>query len=484
MELTTLAQLGLTGAVAAASAYGLWKYAWLKKKHLIPSSLLLQESELAARFSKHPISDAVKFGKVKVPASSHFMVVGDSDAQLAGMATFFETRREAGDTLIVLDEQGMALERYFNEEFDFILNGKDARSVSWSPFSEVTEKWQVAGLVDAMLASHAREGVHHSVLDAAKLLCHVIIVHLMESNDLTVESFITLALGASLKELQSKLTDVKVHALLHTPASFVAARGVMADAINEYMTIRQKGLSFSVSEMLKAQHNGALFVTFDGDEGSKALALCILSQALTALLDLRGKIDASHKIWVIIPHAEGLLTTQVMKLLLSQGKSLNCFGVFGVNSITYPAASSFVANSWCLAYPGEVPEADRVSLALSGGFIENKEACVQVLGSLPQRHGVLLMAHNGSVSLGIYGTSPLRDPVVPAFELRDLVAEPYLAPKVVFTETIEDTETPAQPDLLQGMSVVKQLTPDEAFLKKMPKGSRILLRTADVGTMA
>lgn len=480
MELATLAQIGMVGVGSALSGYALWRYGWMKKRGLTPTSLLAQESELAARFGKKPLEASVRFGKIKVPADTHFLAVGDTEAQLASMGSFFRDRRAAGDTLLVLDLQGMALERYFDESSDFILNGKDARSVSWTPFSEVSETWQVEGLVNAILASHDREGVQAASVEGAKLLCSVIILHLMSKRDLTMESFITLALGASLKELQTKLTDARAHALLHTPVSFVAARGVLADAINEYMTVRQKGLSFSLTEMLKAQHNGALFVTYDGDEGSKALTLCVLHQVLTTLMNLRGKLDSNHKIWVIVPQAEGLISARVMEHMMLQGRSINCFGVLGVPALSCLPSAAYLSTTGCLVHPGNVDEANASVLAKLGGFQSDEAACMQVLGALPKQHGAILLRHGGETHLGLYGTSPLPEEVTVPFELRDMVSEPYLAPKIIFYESSEDVELPAQTDLLQGMGVVKQLTPDEAFLKKMPAGSRILLRMEDI----
>ncbi|MNR71399.1 Coupling protein TraD [compost metagenome] len=420
----------------------------------------------------------LELGDVPIPFDAepyHQMFAGSTGTgKSVAINAVLDQLRAANDTVILVDSGGEFLSKHFRADSDFVFNPFDERCVNWSPVLEMQGEWDA----EAMARSIVPDGVGDSKEwnGYAQTLVASVMRQLYLRGKMTLQDFLYYVQAASTAELKELLQGTSAAAQLSSEKTFGSIRTIAANYLTAYAYLPNAGQPFSVSEMIRAEHSGFLFVTYREDQldSLRSLIGCILDVASRAILSLSP--NPERRIWLVLDEFASIGKVQSIEAVATKArKNGGClllglqtvsqlrdrYGEFGAQTILSCLSTWLVLRcgdadtaEYMSKYIGDVEllrQARSSSVSDTGESTSHNDQQLtqrailpsQIQG-LPNLSGFLKLAGNYplcQVKLPIPTKS--RPVVTSAFEARDFEARPML--RLSPTQAAPAGSAPAKP---------------------------------------
>ncbi|MCC5611334.1 type IV secretion system DNA-binding domain-containing protein [Nostoc sp. CHAB 5834] len=437
--------------------------------------------EVSRAVFKKSKRNRLNFGGVPVPLDAepyHFLIAGATGTgKSVAINQILQELRAANDTVILVDSGGDFLARHFQKDTDFVFNPFDERCVNWSPLLEMHGEWDAEALARSIIPDAVGESKEWN--SYAQTFVSAVLRKLWTTNQLKLEDLLYYVLSAPTSELKTFLQGTAATAQMSSEKTFGSIRTIASNYLTAYSYLPGKGDAFSVTEMVRAEHSGFLFLTYRDDQldSLRSLLGCVLDVTTRAILSMPP--DPNRRVWLIIDEFASVGKVQSIEAVATKArKAGGClliglqsvsqlkdrYGEHGAQTILSCLSTWLVLRSpdadtaeYMSKYVGDV-ELVRQSRSLnvsetgdSQGRNEQQTTQRAVLPSqiqaLPNLHGYLKLAGGYplcEVKLETKGLKTVKNPA-PSFQMRDLKTAPLLdfnkregaAPTV-------DTSAPAQ----------------------------------------
>jgi hypothetical protein len=196
-----------------------------------------------------------------------------------------------------LDAGGAILAKNFNADSDFIFNPFDARSVAWSPVAELKGSVSAAALARSIIPG--RPGVDRLLEVQAQSLVAAVL-EATQSGPHPLRDFLYYTQFAPRHELQKLVEDSPAASCLRSAEVFDPVRKLISSFVSSFDTLPTNGLSFSLVEMIEAEHSGVLFVTATEVPAASLQPLVGSLVSLAALHVTAMAPSETRRIWLIL----------------------------------------------------------------------------------------------------------------------------------------------------------------------------------------
>ncbi|AOV17828.1 hypothetical protein BJI67_12890 [Acidihalobacter aeolianus] len=399
-----------------------------------------------------PRADRIQIGGVPVPPSLealHFLIAGSTGTgKSQAISANLDIIRGRGDRVIMADPGGQYMARWW-QPGDTILAPLDARSVRWSPFSEMRGQADADRVAKSIIpdvegGGDAAEWARHS-----QGLVGAVLERLLESGGATNERFVKLLTVAKSGEIEAIVEGLPAQTLFDTGAAKMlsSVRGIIGSALPAYRFLPPDAGAdaWSIRRWIEGG-SGWLWLPYR-DSQRAAMAPLIsawLGEVVSAILDLEPSRE--RRIWLVLDEVALLGKVQALSDALTNGRKYGLRAVLGLQSVAQLRQAygregatvllSCLSSQLILRSPD--PEtADTMSRALGEHQISREHSSHGPSGSstsehvvieravlpselqcLPDRVGYLKLAGDyplAKVSIGITH----KEPAVPSFIPRD-----------------------------------------------------------------
>jgi hypothetical protein len=340
----------LLGAGAHLPTYALAFAAGLAAPHfLLGSKLGKAEKEETTRGSTlAPAADVAKkvraskaptqlsLGGVPIPVSAepyHFLFSGATGTgKSVGIGALLEALRARGDTAILVDSGGDFLSKHYNADTDFVFNPYDDRCIGWSPTAEMQGAWDATAMARSIVPDGTGEAKEWN--GYAQTFVASVLRKLWETNRLTLKDFLYYVQAASIPELTELLAGTAAASQLAADKTFGSIRTIAGNYVAAYDYLPTDQETFSVAEMIRAEHSGVLFVTYRDDQldSLRNLIACLLDVAARTILSLNP--DPNRRIWLIIDEFASIGKVQSIEAVATKARKAGGCLVLGIQSVS------------------------------------------------------------------------------------------------------------------------------------------------------
>ena len=274
-------------------------------------------------------------GGVPIPVELeplHFLVAGSTEAgEHLVMPRLLEALQARNDTVIVLDSGGRLLANHFREDTDFIFNPYDDRCVGWSPTAEMAGAWDAPALARSLIPDEPGQATQ-SHRDAQNLVASVL-RKLWEKKRLKLKDFLYYVQVAPLRELTEFLEGTANSSALASEEAFASARAIAHNFLVSYDYLPTLKDSFSIADMIRAEHSGTFFITYRDDQlaALRFLFACVFDVAARTLLAMDSA--PGRRVWLILDKLTSIGMVQSLEQFSADaGHAGGCL-VIGISSV-------------------------------------------------------------------------------------------------------------------------------------------------------
>lgn len=261
------------------------------------------------------------------------MVGAPGTGKTSAIIQLMQSARDRGQRAIVLDPNGEFLERFWRDG-DAILNPFDARSESWSPFSEIMSSWDAERFSKQLIPDGA--GSEKEWLSYTQTFFLGVMGRLLETGKTSNSDLVHWLSIASKDELKELLKGEPAAQMLEEGAHGIF--GSVRSILTRYTHALQKldasagADSFSVRKWVK-DGDGWLFLTYQGDqlEALKDLLACWLSVAGNQILSMPP--DRDRRIWLFADEFPRIGRIQGITEILTNGRKHGLAPVLGMQTV-------------------------------------------------------------------------------------------------------------------------------------------------------
>lgn len=256
----------------------------------------------------------------------HILLAGSSPARDVVLAQLMSQVRRRGDTLVVFDGDGRLAASHFDPSCDFIFNPFDARCVSWSPLTELGEL-EPELLAEELVAAAGLPDAHAQ--ECAAFLA-VTISDLRARGQLTMRELLVAIGQAPREELQERIGDPRLTALLADEQAFGVLRRRTQAVVSGYEMVPTGGDPFSIRQMLQAEHSGVLFITTGSDatHAMRNVSRFLCDTAFGCVLSMDSSL--SRRCWFVVPEPGALTGSASLRLWMARSKAAGASLVLGM----------------------------------------------------------------------------------------------------------------------------------------------------------
>ncbi len=329
---------------ALAAGYFLWRGAQLQRAKHLRGSTLLPPKELTGQV--HAFNKNRKCGThyniagIPYPAgtpTTHTIICGTTGSgKTTLLADLIAQIRKNGDRAIIYDKMGSFVGRFYDPSKDVICNPFDARSPSWSVFSEGRKASDFEMMAKALIPEQ-KGMVDPFWILAARILFSKIADGLRLKGNPSNEKLLSQLLKIDLGEMAALLKNTAAQSIIdeQSPKTALSVRAVMSAYLSclEHLPGAPVGEpvapagNFSIREWIEDDgRDGLLFLTSRGDmhESIKGLTSCWLEIAVNSLLSLDQ--SRSRKIWIILDEVPSLYNIPSLQPGMAESRQFGgCF---------------------------------------------------------------------------------------------------------------------------------------------------------------
>ncbi|PZP60938.1 MAG: TrwB [Azospira oryzae] len=276
--------------------------------------------------------------KVSVPPEIeplHFLVSGSTGTGKSQVINrMLLTLRDRGDRCIIVDSGGEAMARLWRNG-DVLLNPLDARSVAWSPFSEMDSPFDADRLAKSAIPD--REGPDADWALYSQALVAAVLQRLHERGEADNSRLLHYLTIAKSQEIEELVSGLPAQTLFDTGAAKMlsSVRGIVGSYLPSYRYLPPEAgpEAFSVRKWI-AKGSGWLWLPYlDSQLASiRSLVSCWIAEAVNATLSLRP--DPDRKLWLILDEAASLGRVQALADGLTKGRKFGLRAVLGLQSVS------------------------------------------------------------------------------------------------------------------------------------------------------
>ncbi len=325
------------GAVLGLAAPAL--VTWRKgpvKEETKRGSTLADAKKVARMVKATKKQSALVLGGVPIPFDVepyHFMVAGSTGTgKSVAISTLLDTLQARNDTVILVDSGGGFLSKYYREDTDFIFNPYDERCVGWSPTAEMSGAWDAQALARSIVPDGTGDAKEWN--NYAQTFVSSVLRRLWETKRLSLRDFLYYVQVAPIKELKTLLEGTPASSQLEAEKTFGSIRTIAGNYIASYDYLPSKKDTFSVADMIRAEHSGMLFVTYRDDQldSLRSLIGCLLDVAARTILSLEP--NPHRRVWLIIDEFASIGKVQSIEQVATKARKAGGCLVLGLQSVS------------------------------------------------------------------------------------------------------------------------------------------------------
>ena len=494
--------------------------------NVVSSAVVAKQIQFKKKTSRFNISD-VPFPYESEPY--HILVAGSTGTgKSVAINEMLEQFRKNEDTVIIVDSGGDFLARHYKEDCDFVFNPFDARCVNWSPTLEMDGPWDADSLSRSIVPDGVGDNKEWNSYAQTFISC--ILERLFKAKKLTLKEFLYAVQVAPTSELKVFLEGTAAASQLTSEKTFGSIRTIASNYVNTYKYLSSSGAEFSITEMIKAEHAGFLYLTYRDDQldSLRSLIGCILDVAARTILSLPP--NSNRRVWLVLDEFASIGKIQSIEAVATKARKMGGCLLIGIQSIAQlkerygdNGAQTILSclSSWLVLRCGDADTAEYMSKFIGDAEIvrhvkgqsssdtgdsssQNEQHSTQravmasELQSLPNLEGFLRLAGGFPVcSLKLKVPQQKVVPKTTSFESKDFTKESLVSMEGVklvnaaakpLLEQVKGPgakatppSTPATPSLQQkGESIVKRAvsSPLQDYLKNASPATRVLLQRA------
>lgn len=251
------------------------------------------------------------------------------------MHALLEQIRRRGDRVVLWDEGGHFLSRFYEPEHDYVLNDLDARGAAWSLWEECQESAEFDSVASALIPM---TGVQDPfwVLGARTIFSEV--AYAMRTDpQRTMGRLLQTLLSTSLDDLQGYLADTAASILVSDKIekTAISIKSILAAYLKCLRYVKEVGMapSFSIRDWVRNDREaGWLFLSSvqNHHETLKPLISARLDWAITQILSLSAQSE--RRIWVFLDELASLQRLPTLFALLAKGRKPGACVVVGIQN--------------------------------------------------------------------------------------------------------------------------------------------------------
>lgn len=299
-------------------------------------SEVVPAKEVARRVKATKQKTFIELGGVPIPESSepyHFLIAGSTGTgKSVAINTLLAKIRERGDTAILVDSGGDFLNKHFREDRDFVFNPFDERCVGWSPTLEMQGAWDAQALARSIIPDGIGDSREWN--SYAQTFVGSVLRKLWEANRLTLADFLYYVQVAPMKELKELLEGTPAVSQMNSEKMFGSIRTIASNYLSSYDYLPTDKESFSLTQMIQAEHSGILFVTYRDDQldALRNIIASLLDVAARAVLSLEP--NPNRRVWLIIDEFASIGRVQSVEAVATKARKAGGCLVLGIQSIS------------------------------------------------------------------------------------------------------------------------------------------------------
>lgn len=292
-------------------------------------------SEVRRQVFKKSKNPRIYMGEAPMPREIepyHQMVLGATGTgKSVYLNQLLSKIREEGDTVVVVDSGGDFVKKHFDPESDFIFNPFDHRCINWSPMYELKGEWDIDSLARSIIPDGTGENKEWNTYAQTFLIA--LMRKLWSREERELKDLLYYACVAPVDELRTFLEGTSASALMVSEKTFGSIRSIVATYLDSYQNLPAEGHQFSVSEMVRQEHSGFLFVTYRDDQLSslRDLIACLLDVIARAILSLPP--NQTRRVWLVIDEFASLGKIQTIEAIATKSRKAGGCLALGMQTV-------------------------------------------------------------------------------------------------------------------------------------------------------
>jgi len=490
-----------------------------EKEETTRGSTLAPAEAVVKKVKATKVPTQLTLGGVPIPVAAepyHFLMSGSTGTgKSVAMGALLENLRARGDTVILVDSGGDFLSKHYDANTDFVFNPYDDRCIGWSPTAEMQGAWDATAMARSIVPDGSGDAKEWN--GYAQTFVSSVLRRLWETQRLTLKDFLYYVQAASIPELSELLVGTAAMSQLAADRTFGSIRTIAGNYVAAYDYLPTDQQTFSVAEMIRAEHSGVLFVTYRDDQldSLRNLIACLLDVAARTILSLTP--DPERRIWLIIDEFASIGKVQSIEAMATKARKAGGCLVLGIQSVAQlkdrygeHGAQTILSclSTWLVLRCSDADTAEYMSKYIGEAEVKrtqqgsstsdtgesqswNEQSTTQrvVLGSqiqaFPNLTGLLKLAGDYPVCSVKLPLPKNRDSRYTAFAARDFRARPLLAlaaPAPVAAALAPEATAPAPaaaevpspkvaepaPILQQAVAAIKAAAPQQEKISATP----------------
>lgn len=307
----------------------------------IRGAKLVYSDEVANMIYSEKTPWRLTIGGVPIPfeiENYHFLICGATGTGKSVVLTEIldSVVKYKNDRIVAADQKCNLIKRYYKEE-DKILNPLDARSVSWSPFSEIGK---VEGDIEAMALSLVPINSQNDEWPAfARKFIDGVLTACVEAGKTTNADLRYYVFRAGIEELQVFLkdTDAITQVSEENAKMFAGLRETATGNLGflKYLDPKAGADSFSITSYINSEdEKGNLYISYNDNQ------LALLKTLISTALDLASRAvtsleeNSERRVWLVIDECASLGKIGSLESFLTKARKSGGCALIGMQTIS------------------------------------------------------------------------------------------------------------------------------------------------------